>query len=282
MDFFFAVAVFLFGAAIGSFLNVVILRTLEGRAVTGRSACPACGHALTAFELVPLVSFALQRGRCRACKASISLQYPLVEAATGFALLALYLKTAMLMPAAQLAALIYYGAIAALLIVIFVYDLYTTLIPNEFVYPFVGLALAAPFVDFVQFSVVAPTPGDLIAGPLLFLPFFLLWWYSSGTWMGLGDGKLALGIGWVLGLAAGFSAVLLSFVLGAAVSLGIMGLQRLGIERLQLFGTQLTMKSEVPFAPFLIVGIALVFLFEIDALALTTRATEYLLFTGVV
>ena len=74
-----------FGAVMGSFLNCAAFRVVRGESfLTGRSRCPACGHALTALELVPVLSWALQRGRCRACGAKVSVRYPLTE--LGFAL----------------------------------------------------------------------------------------------------------------------------------------------------------------------------------------------------
>ena len=80
--------------------------------------------------------------------------------------------------------------------------------------------------------------------------------------MGLGDGKLALGIGWFLGIAGGISAVLLSFWIGAVVAVGVMGYQRL-FQR----GKRLTMKSEIPFGPFLILGLVIVFFCDFNLLA---------------
>lgn len=72
-----------FGFCVGSFLNVAIRRGIRGESLFGRSKCESCGKTLEPIELIPLVSFFLQRGRCRSCGAALSLQYPLVEAATG-------------------------------------------------------------------------------------------------------------------------------------------------------------------------------------------------------
>src|SRR5207247_9089576 len=81
------VTVYLFGLIVGSFLNVVIARLPERRSLWApRSACPGCGAAIAWYDNVPLLSFALLRGRCRACAMPIPWRYPLVEAATGAAL----------------------------------------------------------------------------------------------------------------------------------------------------------------------------------------------------
>ena len=77
-----AVLVFILGTIIGSFLNVLILRYGK-KDITGRSACPFCGKTLQWYELIPILSFIIQRGKCRLCESKISWQYPLVEFATG-------------------------------------------------------------------------------------------------------------------------------------------------------------------------------------------------------
>lgn len=80
---FIATASLLLGLSVGSFLNVVILRGAEGKSLRGRSQCQNCFKTLTVFELIPVLSFILQKGKCRSCAASLSLQYPLVESGTA-------------------------------------------------------------------------------------------------------------------------------------------------------------------------------------------------------
>lgn len=103
----------------------------------------------------------------------------------------------------------------------------------------------------------------LLAGPLVALPFFALWLVSKGRWMGLGDIKLAVVIGWMLGLLGGFSALIFGVWAGALVSLVIIGITRLVSRR-----SGLTMKSEIPFGPFLAAGALFVLLTHITILAL--------------
>src|SRR3989344_244845 len=88
---FFSVFVFLFGAVVGSFLNVVILRLNTGQSiVSGRSKCFTCAKKLKWHELLPIVSFVFLRGKCSACKTKISWQYPLVETITGIIFVLLF------------------------------------------------------------------------------------------------------------------------------------------------------------------------------------------------
>ncbi len=275
---------FAFGAIVGSFLNVVILRYHTGRSINGRSKCFSCQSRLRWFELLPVISYFVVRGKCRTCRAKISLQYLFVELLTGviFLLTSSPKGSEVSYGASQLEVTSfsplltsYFLIIFSLLIIIFVYDFRHTIIPDAFVYSFIGLSFAGMFFDGVSLHFNRPPLFRLLAGPLLFLPFFLMWAVSRGRWMGLGDGKLALGMGWFLGLSGGVSAVLLSFWIGAAVGVFIMTIpyilrffSRMKDVRYPLFSKEkhLTMKSEIPFAPFLILALWIVFFSGISVL----------------
>lgn len=257
--------IFLFGVIIGSFLNVVIYRFHSGLGITGRSLCLSCGRQLTARELVPLASFLLQRGRCRHCKTRLSWQYPLVEFATGALFAIAAYRTGIDLLALSLApslAFVIDAAIFATLVVISVYDLRHKIIPDPFVVLFMvlGLVKSLAFHFLPALSAFQPySPDyaawvDLGAGIVLALPFAALWLFSRGRMMGLGDAKLMLGIGLFLGMGYGVSAVVLSFWLGALPS----------ILLLCLPGKRFTMKSELPFGPFLVFGTLLAYVFSID------------------
>jgi len=136
-----------------------------------------------------------------------------------------------------------------------VYDLKHKIIPNGFVYAFILISFLNLFIS-PYLGMELPSKMELLAGPILAIPFVLLWFFSRGTWMGLGDGKLALGIGWMLGITKGISAILVAFWAGAIV----------GIILLFLKPKTITMKSEIPFGPFLVLGLLLVLLFNINIL----------------
>lgn len=234
------------GLIIGSFLNVVILRHDE-RPMTGRSACMSCGRTLAWYELFPVISWLALRGRCRSCRAHISLQYPIVEASTGivFALLAgaFFVTTPLFSYSALL--IFPYFVVAALLIAITVYDFYYTIIPDEWVYLFAAVALLSSL--FARDPALTPLLV-LFSGPLVAAPLYALWAFSGGAWMGFGDVKFALGMGWLLGPIYGIAAVFLSFVIGAIVSVCVI----IPLSSLREGGKRITMKSEVPFGPFLV------------------------------
>lgn len=257
------------GVLIGSFLNVVILRYNTGHGVDGRSKCLSCSNTLRWYELVPIVSYLLQKGVCRQCKSVISKQYVLVEALTGilFALVAVRILIPTYDAYTIITIMNVFVSLSAisLLVVIFVYDFQHSIIPDIFSYGFALLALMR--LSLYYQSSVFTYPGfiDFLAGPLAALPFALVWYFSKGKWIGLGDAKLSLGIGWYLGLAGGVSALCLAFWIGAVVSVAILLVQKYMRKR-----HRLSMKSEVPFAPFLIAGLLIVYFFPMDIFHLST------------
>lgn len=257
MDVVLHIVIFVLGLIIGSFLNVVINR-YGSESITGRSYCPSCKRTLSPFELIPLISFLLLKGRCRNCHTSISFQYPIVELLSGFLFTLVYLKYGLSF------SFIFYSLIWSLLLVITVYDYKHTIIPDALVFSFAFFSFVKIFYDY-GFPNFTLGLSHFFAGPIFFLPFFLLWWYSKGEWIGLGDGKLALGIGFFLGLSGGLTAIVLSFWIGAVVSLILLYLSRFLKSKNLLFkGKELTMKSEIPFGPFLILGTALVFFCDVS------------------
>lgn len=255
---------FFLGTIIGSFLNVVSLRYGSGKSILGRSECLSCGRELKWFELIPVLSFIFQLGKCRNCKSKISWQYPLVELFTGIVFLGIFLKFSELLSVSILnltAITLYLAVIFSILIVIFVYDIKHKIIPDGLSYAFAGLAFAGMFFDFSSLQLMTPTLLHLLAGPIFFLSFFCLWFFSRGKWIGLGDGKLSLGIGWFLGFSLGATSITLSFWAGA-----LFGIALITISALNLRAKQITMKSEIPFGPFLILGLMLVFFLNINIL----------------
>lgn len=246
---------FLLGLSVGSFLNVVINRHNTGKTLLGRSFCAVCERTLSALELVPVLSFLAQKGRCRSCETKISHQYILVELLTGIVFFLIYITLADAFLFTSLIAslqYIFYAIVFSLLVVILVYDIKHTIIPNKFSYSFAAISFVYTLI--IDFSLLG-----ILAGPLLFFPFWALWYFSEGKWMGLGDGKLALGIGWFLGLFQGITALMIAFWIGAIVSIVLLLITRLA-ERNKAF----TMKSEIPFAPFLILGVLVTFFLGID------------------
>ncbi|MBI2618262.1 prepilin peptidase [Candidatus Kaiserbacteria bacterium] len=254
-----SVAVFIFGLLVGSFLNVYVLRYNTGKGLRGRSCCLSCGETLSAGELVPLFSFLFLRGRCIHCKSRISLQYPIVELVSGLVFLGVFLT------ARSPSEFIFMSVIFSLLLGISMYDMLHGIIPNRLVFAFIALSLAALFVDVLNGTFRTPSIVDALSGPLVALPLWFLFAVSKGKWIGLGDAKLALGIGWLFGMLSGFTVLVFSFWIGALVSLSLMGLKRLlRTAKLNLRLKRFTMKSEIPFAPFLAASALLVYFLDLN------------------
>lgn len=250
---------FILGLIIGSFLNVVILRLNTERSFGGRSACMVCQNKLAWYELIPLISFVVLMGRCRSCKTKISLQYPIVEFITGLIFAGLFLKFQDIFFLNALNFIFtyaYYAIAFSLLLVIATYDIRHKIIPDALalilgIFAFVGLFLF-DINGSLGFYPHLPTFLDFASGFIIAFPFAFFWFISFGKWMGLGDAKLAISLGWLLGLSQALLGLVLAFWIGAVA--GIL---------LVIFSKKHGMKSEIPFAPYLVLGTLLAFLFEL-------------------
>lgn len=254
-----------FGLIVGSFLNVLVYRQGTGRGISGRSACMSCGAKLGWLDLVPFFSWVFLRARCRHCGSRISAQYPLVEVTTGvlFAIIGGISGFGILYK-------LLFCLLAAILVAIAVYDIKHTIIPDAWAYVFDALALLTMVSLFAQDGSL-PLWLLLVSGPLTAFPLAALWFVSGGRWMGFGDVKLAVGIGWLLGPVYGILTIMLAFIIGAAVSVFVLIplshihhiYRYLGITRLKGRGSGLTMKSEVAFGPFLILSCIIFWFFQL-------------------
>jgi leader peptidase (prepilin peptidase)/N-methyltransferase len=242
---------FLFGIIIGSFLNVVICRLQKEETLMGRSHCTKCEQQIAWYDNVPLLSFVILRGKCRQCEEKISWQYPVVEFATGIVFALTGWLVFSVADTESFLPTIFYLGLFAMLIVIFVYDLLTMYIPMTVMWMAIGWSSVYLIVS--QWLLIGAYPslmlGDIlpfvVSGLGAFLFFWLLVWVSNETWMGMGDAYLAL----LMGLAVGWPGILwamtLSFGMGAFAGITLIVLGKK------------VMKSQVPFAPFMALGIVL-------------------------
>ena len=254
---------FVLGLAIGSFLNVVAVRydpdrfLFSHRSVGGRSHCPHCGRTLRWFELVPLASYLVQQGRCRRCGARLSLGYPLAELASGLILVFAPLA------ASSVASGVLWTLVFLTLLLISLIDLLLQLIPDEasVLLAILGAALAltartgatVPELSFIGsnaalfgFSGLGAWGSRFLAALLVAAFFYGLVLMTRGRGMGMGDVKLAAALGFVFGWPDIVLIVTMSFIIGAAYGVAAMAVGRK------------TMKSLVPFGPFLALAVAVV------------------------
>jgi prepilin signal peptidase PulO-like enzyme (type II secretory pathway) len=219
---------FILGLIVGSFLNCTALRLIEKEQfISGKSKCPKCSHKLGILDLIPVFSFIFLKGKCRYCKSKISTQYMLTEIATGilFSLIYLYLNN-----------IIFWLFIISVFIIIFIIDLKTFIIPDKILIPTILISMF--YVILFQGDII----NRLIGAGVWFLFFLGINVISKGKWMGFGDVKLAILLGFLISWPNILMAMFLSFFLGAIIGVGLILIKKKG------------MKTEVPFAPFLITG----------------------------
>ncbi len=252
------IGAFIFGSIIGSFLNVLIYRFNTGLSLMTRSSCMSCSTQLVWYDMLPAgISYVVLRGKCRSCKSAFSFQYPVAEVLTGLLFLGIIYKLGLTLQA--LISLV----IFSVLVVIGVYDLKHKIIPNPFVYTFIALGFLYNFVIGNTVSSVFFNNSTLYTALILFGIFGALWLFSGGRIMGFGDAKLVLGIGLFLGMIGGISATVLGFWIGALVGVALLVYAKFK------GGVEISGQTEIPFAPFLLLGVLLVFFWDINVLVLT-------------
>ena len=225
----FAAVVLAPGLAVGSFLNVVAARIpLRRSIVSPGSACPSCNTSLSWYDNIPLVSYAVLRGRCRHCGVSISWRYPAVEAATAVLVVCCALKFGFSWDFLVAAAL------CAVLVAVSATDLERRIIPNRIVLPATVVLLAAQ-------TVLYPSVEWTVAG-VGAAAFFLAAALAYPAGMGMGDVKLALLLGVVLGRSV-----------PVALAVGMLTALVLAVGVLARHGSA-GRKMAIPFGPFLALG----------------------------
>ncbi len=237
--------IFLLGLAVGSFLNVLILRLNTGMTLGGRSRCFSCLSKLQWYDLLPIISYLTIRGRCRYCKSKISLQYPAVEFFAG----AIFVSAALFLnPVEEPLKYILSTVFFSILLAVSVYDLRHKIIPDQLSLALLLIALLFELIHLYPDFNKIELAYDVAAGVGAFLFFAIVWALSKGTWMGFGDAKLAFSLGLFLGYPEILLALLFAFWFGAVVGLVLL---LLGLA---------SRKTEVPFAPFLAFGSYISFL----------------------
>ncbi|MBI4127086.1 prepilin peptidase [Candidatus Peregrinibacteria bacterium] len=226
------------GLIAGSFFGMLIprLHNNEKGIVAGRSHCPQCKHILKARNLIPVLSFAFQKGRCSFCRKKISIIYPLIELTTALAFGALYLQVP------QLDLWLIWAIMFGFLILIFYYDLRYQEIHDAFMLPAILFALLA--------AIYLGRSADALVGSAIGGAFFALQWLvSKGRWVGSGDIRIGAFMGLMLGFQYTVAALFLSYVLGTIASIFLLATKKA------------TKKSMIPLGPFLALASALTFFY---------------------
>lgn len=260
---------FIFGSAIGSFLNVVIHRVpREESIVFPGSACPGCGNSIKPYDNLPIISWIFLGGKCRNCNKPISIRYPAVEFLTGCLWLLVFWQVGFtpFLPVA----LVFVSAIVGLMFI----DAEHMILPNVITYPLFVFAIIARFVLPMVFGV--DYFGDSVHSPLAALSGYPLWvislagafigalagggslWLVGELWkrlrgvdaMGLGDVKMMLGVGAILGWRLAFFSIFVAAFAGALIGIVVIARQK---ER--------NLQTQIPFGIFLGIGSIVALLF---------------------
>lgn len=248
----FYVLSFFFGAAIGSFVQVVVTRLHVAPIMKSRSKCLSCGEALRVSDLIPILSYLFLRGKCRYCKTNFGVSALVVETLYGVIFVLLYhfiLRGQVSLLIASLW-LLYYTLLFGTLGVIALYDHIHTYIPVAYLMFYCALALGMLVIRYMQ----EPTSMTLLSPVLVALPFLIIWLISRGRALGFGDVLLFLGVGAFFGVLQGFAVLLVSIWMGAVIG---------GVVYL-LHRSRGHVDPEIPFVPFIVLAFVTVLFTDID------------------
>lgn len=257
-----------FGLCAGSFVNALVWRIHEQEIVqeekfqsdteqkslsilTGRSMCPDCRHELAPWDLIPVFSWLLLRGRCRYCRKGISAQYPLVELITSLFFVLSYIFSPFGHAHVGVFEFTFWLIFLPAFVALFIYDLRWLLLPDRIVFFLIGLAVLELVLEILIFKTgLHSVLYAIVAAGCLSGLFFALHVFSKGTWIGFGDVKLAI----VLGLLAGTVPKVL-LLLFLAAGFGTL------VAVPMLIRGKATAKTQLPFGPFLLISAVVVVLF---------------------
>lgn len=270
--------IFILGAAIGSFLNVLIDRWLNDQPITGRSCCDHCKKQLKSLDLIPIFSFLFLSGRSRCCNKKLSWQYPLVEMVTGvlFVLVVIaspalrdvaislpigqsiltgllpfdYATSSVVSLRVNLLAMILMLATVSCLIVIFFADVKYQIIPDQIQIGLLFFSILYFIVGTGHTLSIQQITIRLLSGLSVMTPILLIYYFTKGRGMGFGDVKLAFNMGILLGIKGGLLALYFAFIIG-----GIFGAYLLLSKKKKL-------KSKIAFGPFLVLGTIILLFFN--------------------
>lgn len=274
MNFIFYFLIFLFGGAMGSFVNVVVDRLYIRSFFSGRSTCDSCSKKLSFFDLITIFSYIFLKGRCRKCKTKIGSKHLYTEIVFGILSLLTYkFLISVYFDVSSLDYNIFTGYLFAFLYtllfttlgVIFLYDLKHKIVPLAFslILLIIGIAFEVWKVlhlqSFYNGSYSTLFYLDLFSGILIASPFFFINLFSKGKAVGFGDVILFFATGYLLGFIYGMSVFLLSIWIGALISLFL----------IYLLPKKYNKKSAIPFAPFIVVSIIIILFLHIDILGIS-------------
>jgi prepilin signal peptidase PulO-like enzyme (type II secretory pathway) len=257
-------ALFILGLIFGSFANVVVDRGQKKKSLNGWSRCDNCKKKLSWYDNIPLLSYIFLQGKCRQCREKISWQYPAVEWLFGLGFVFIAWRTNFIfgfLDRGEIIDTIFYLAIGFVLLTILVWDLKYLIIPDGLVVG--GLVLAVVYFgyqylispDFLR-AINTDLTRNLLGGLLVGGFFYGMFQFSKGRWIGGGDVKLGFLVGFLVGWKMVYFLLMIAYILGAIPAVYL------------LITKKATVKTRIPFGPFLVIAALLVSLFEKEMLEL--------------
>jgi leader peptidase (prepilin peptidase)/N-methyltransferase len=247
-----SILAFIFGASIGSFVQVIASRLHVAPIIKGRSKCLSCGEALRVSDLIPVVSFIFLKGKCRYCKSRYGVSALLIELMYGgiFYLLYQLIIVGQVSGMISLLWLTYYTLLFIVLGVMALYDRAHSYIPIVFLFVFLGLTGVMFVLRLVDEFSFWTTLSPLFVA----LPFFLVWVVTKGRGLGFGDVLLFLGVGAFFGSAQGLTVLLFSVWMGAIF----------GLVYKYLIKKEHSKETPIPFVPFIALAFIIVLFTDFD------------------
>ena len=251
---------FIFGSAIGSFVNVIVTRLGVSSIVKGRSKCLHCGKVLSWKELFPVLSYLLLKGKCKDCGAKYGVDHLVVEIIFGliFILVYHYILQGQIDMTHQVLWLVYYTLFFITLGTVALYDLKHKVIPINYFLGFFALTIIELFLRYQSEGSLTVLWSPLIVA----FPFLLLFLISRGKWLGFGDVLMLIAVGAFFEVLQGLTVFFFSVWIGAIV--GII---------MKVIDKKVKMKTEIPFIPFIAISIILVLFLDIDIFSFIRQIT---------
>lgn len=247
----------LISLVIGSFLNVLIYRLPIGESLTKKNShCPKCGHMLKWYENIPLLSYVIQKGKCRGCKELISIQYPIIEFLSVCAFVIAYIRFGLSLET------FLFTLLLQMFIVIFMIDLRYQIIPDSINVVIIVLGVISLFITHTSINqVLVINYIDKLIGFGVALGLLLIFIFFEKILkkelMGGGDLKLFFGIG----LFMGWQLLLLGLFLASVVALITEMLKK-------VINSEKFLNKVIPFGPYLVIGFSLAYIFGLDIISL--------------
>ncbi len=265
---------FIFGAAIGSFVQVVVSRLYVAPIIKSRSKCLSCGEALRVSDLIPIISYLWLKGKCRYCKSVYGVESLLVEIFYGTVFVILYgtIIASQIDITHKIGYGLYYTILFIVLGVIALYDKRHSFIPARFLLAFIGLTLAMFCYRYLGMTPDESKSLFLLSPVVAALPFLTLFIITRGRGVGFGDVILFFGVGAFFGIEQSMAVLMISVWLGAIVGVILYILDKQYKTKTNHVAF---VSKAIPFVPFIVIAFLIVLFTDIDIFSIANLLSRW-------